>query len=248
MSKPEKPQKKAQFQEKPPKPNSFEKAKTGIDGFDDMTNGGIPKGSIVVLSGSPGSGKTIFCLQFIYNGLMKFNENCILVLLEESKEDVLETATKFGWDLKKFIENKKLVILSITLYDFEVLKNNIEDAIRSINASRLVIDPGVIFKLFFEKELEARKNIVALGRIIKKYNCTTLITSEMSLETNASLYGLEEYVADGVVLMYHSRVKNKFVRSLAIVKMRNTKISEQLKPLSITTDGIKVHIDSELFQ
>ena len=91
---------------------------------------------------------------------------------------------------------------------------NIDDAIRSINARRIVIDPGVIFKLFFEKELEARKNIVALGKVLKRRKCTTIITNELSIDLTSSLYGLEEYVADGVILLYHTRVKNKFIRSL----------------------------------
>ncbi|MBI2597939.1 MAG: hypothetical protein HYW50_01955 [Candidatus Diapherotrites archaeon] len=225
----------------------IEKIKSGIAGFDEMLRGGIPVGSLVVLSGSPGSGKTIFCLQFIYTGISKYNENCVLVLLEESKEEIFETGLEFGWDFEEFVKKKTLKVLTVNLYDFEILKNNIEDAIRSIDAKRLVIDPGVIFKLFFEKELDARKNIVALGKIIKKRKCTTIITNELSVEIGSSLYGLEEYVADGVVLLYHTRVKNKFIRSIAIVKMRNTQIMEQLKPLSITTSGIQVHIDSELF-
>jgi len=231
----------------PNKIHELLKIKSGIPGFDEMLNGGIPVGSVVVLSGSPGSGKTIFCLQFIYAGLSRFDENCVLVLLEESKEEIFETALEFGWDLNKFVELKKLKVLTVSLYDFEILKNNIDDAIRSINAKRIVIDPGVIFKLFFEKELEARKNIVALGRVLKRRKCTTIITNELSLDLTSSLYGLEEYVADGVVLLYHTRVKNKFIRSLAVVKMRNTKISEQLKPISISSVGIKVHIESELF-
>ena len=224
-----------------------EKAKSGVPGFDDMLRGGIPRGSLVVLSGSPGSGKTIFCLQFIYTGLSQFNENCVLILLEESKEEIFETVKEFGWDFEVFVKQKKLKILSVNLYDFEILKNNIEDAIRSIEAKRVVIDPGVLFKLFFEKELDARKNIVALGQILKKRACTTIITNELSTDINSSLYGLEEYVADGVVLLYHTRVKNKFVRSIAVVKMRNTQISEQLKPVSITKAGIQVHVESELF-
>ena len=231
-----------------PKKNSeVVKIKSGIPGFDEMLQGGIPIGSVVVLSGSPGSGKTIFCLQFINAGLTKYNENCVLVLLEESKEEIFETALEFGWDLNKFVELKRLKVLTVSLYDFEILKNNIDDAIRSIGARRIVIDPGVIFKLFFEKELEARKNIVALGKVLKRRKCTTIITNELSLDSSSSLYGLEEYVADGVILLYHTRVKNKFIRSLAVVKMRNTKISEQLKPISISSNGIRVHIESELF-
>ena len=110
-----------------------------------------------------------------------------------------------------------------------------------------MIDPGVIFKLFFDRELDARKRIVALGKMLKRIGCTSIITNEISLDRMTSLYGLEEYVADGVILMYHTKVKNRFVRSIAVLKMRNTKISEQLKPIQIDNGGITVLVKGEIF-
>ena len=138
-------------------------------------------------------------------------------------------------------------IVTVELYDFERLKNVIEDTIRSIGAKRVVIDPGVIFRLFFDRELDARKRIVSLGKMLKKIGCTTIITNEISLDKISSLYGLEEYVSDGVILLYHTKLKNRFVRSIGILKMRNTVISEQLKPIQITSKGIKVLSKAELF-
>ncbi len=138
-------------------------------------------------------------------------------------------------------------IVAIELYDFERLKTTIEDTVRSIGAKRVVIDPGVIFKLFFERELDARKRIVSLGKMLKRIDCTTIITNEISLDKMVSLFGLEEYVADGVILLYHTKMKNYFVRSIGILKMRNTEISEQLRPIKITDSGVKVLVRAELF-
>ncbi|MFH1588080.1 MAG: ATPase domain-containing protein [Candidatus Diapherotrites archaeon] len=229
------------------KPVEFKKMKSGISGLDELLDGGIPEGNLVVLSGDPGSGKTVFCWQFLYEGVTKYNENGVYISLEESVDAILEGAMEFGWDFQKLIDSGKMKIVVVELYDFDRLKNLIEDTIRSINAKRVVIDPGVIFRLFFERELDARKRIVSLGKMLKEIDCTTIITNEIALDKTTSLYGLEEYVADGVILLYHTRHDNRFIRSIGILKMRNTKISEKLKPIRITTDGVEILIKSELF-
>lgn len=225
-----------------------ERVKTGVPGLDDMMDGGIPKGNLVVLSGDPGSGKTVLCWQFIYEGISKYNEPAAYVSLEETEETIYESAIQFGWDLKSFVKEGKLVIVTVELYDFERLKAAIEDNVRKINAKRVVIDPGVIFRLFFDMELDARKRIVSLGKMLKAIGTTTVITNEISLDKLTSLYGLEEYVADGVVLLYHTKIKNRFVRSIAVLKMRNTDITEALRPVKITDQGITVLDKSELFE
>lgn len=226
----------------------IDRTKSGVPGLDEMMGGGLPKGNLVVLSGDPGSGKTVFCWQFLYEGATKYDEPGVYVSLEETEEAIVTGALEFGMDFREMIENNKLKIITIELYDFERLKSAVEDTIASINAVRVVIDPGVIFRLFFDRELEARKRIVSLGKMLKRIGCTTIITSEITLDNIKGLYGLEEYVADGVILLYHTKLKNKFVRSVGVLKMRNTEISEQLKPLKITNSGIKVLSKAELFE
>ena len=235
----------AQKQEKVP--GEVDRIKSGVAGLDEIVNGGIPRGNLVVISGDPGSGKTVLCWQFLHEGITKYGENGVYVSLEETEQSIFEGASEFGWDLKKLINEKKLVIITVELYDFERLKAAIEDNVKAVNAKRLVIDPGVIFRLFFERELDARKRIVSLGKMLKGLNVTTIITNEISLDRESSLYGLEEYVADGVVLLYHTRLKNRFIRSIAVLKMRNTEIMETLKPLKIGSDGVRILAKAELF-
>lgn len=230
-----------------PQKTEYERVKTGIPGLDEMMNGGFPRGNLVVVSGDPGSGKTVLCWQFIYTGITVYNENAVYVSLEETEQTIYEGAAEFGWDLRKLVKEGRLLIITVELYDFERLKAAIEDNIRTIKAKRVIIDPGVIFRLFFERELDARKRIVSLGKMLKALGMTTIITNEINSEKMSSLYGLEEYVADGVVLLYHTRIKNRFVRSMGILKMRNTEITETLKPVKIAGDGIKVLAKSELF-
>src|SRR3989339_602708 len=92
------------------KKNTDERTLTGIPGLDSLIGGGIPRGNLVVLSGDPGSGKTVFCWQFLYEGITKYNENAVYVSLEETEETILEGAEKFGWDLKELIDKKKMKI------------------------------------------------------------------------------------------------------------------------------------------
>ncbi|HIH16252.1 MAG TPA: AAA family ATPase [Candidatus Diapherotrites archaeon] len=225
-----------------------ERTQTGIPGFDALCNGGIPKGSLIVLSGDPGSGKTIFCLQFLHNGVVDFNEPGVYISLEETKEEILNTGSVFGWDFRKLIQDHKIEVNTIELYDFEKLRDAIEDTVARIDAKRVVIDPGVIFRLYFERELDARKRILGLGKMLKRIGATSVITNEISLNKESSLYGLEEYVADGVILLYHTKVDDRFVRSTAILKMRNTKIAERLHPIEITPNGILVASNKDLFE
>ena len=221
---------------------------TGIPGLDDIMGGGIPMGNLVVLSGDPGSGKTIMCIEYLYEGVTKYGENGVYISLEEPQDEIINEAKFFDWDLEKLVKDRKLAIITIELYDFDKLRDTVEDIIERLGAKRIVIDPGVVFRLFFEKELDARKRILSLGKMLKRIGCTAIITNEISLNNTSSLFGLEEYVADGVILLYHTKLEDRFIRSIGILKMRGTKISEKLHPISISKSGIKVLSKQELFQ
>lgn len=224
------------------------RTKSGIPGFDELVGGGIPEGNLIVVSGDPGSGKTNFCLRFLYEGALNYNEPGVYISLEETEQEIIKEAAFFGYDFLNLIKQRKLVVSTISLYDFDKLKNTIEESVESVKAKRMVIDPGVVFRLFFERELEARKTILALGKMLKGMNVTTLITNEISLDKVTSLFGLEEFVADGVILLYHTKLENRFIRSIGVLKMRGTKISEKLHPLDIGPSGIKVLSKQELFE
>jgi len=225
-----------------------ERTKTGVPGLDEILDGGIPRKNLVVISGDPGSGKTGLCLEFLYFGAIKFNEPGVYISLEESEEEIISFAELFGWDIRALIKKGMISIVTVELYDFDKLKNTVEDEISRLHARRLVIDPGVVFRLYFDRELDARKRILSLGRMLKRIGCTTIITNEISLDKVTSLFGLEEYVADGVLLLYHTKLEDRFIRSIGVLKMRGTKISEKLHPVSITKDGIKILANQELFE
>ena len=238
----------AEKEKKSERKKSVGRVKTGVPGLDDILYGGIPKESLVVLSGDPGSGKTVFCVEYLYNGIKEHGEKGVFISLEEDKKEITKMASMFGWDLEDLIETKLLAIETIELYDFDKLKNTVEDLCQKIGAQRLVIDPGVIFRLYFERDLDARKRILTLGKMLKRIGVTSVITNEISLDKTISLFGLEEYVADGVILLYHTKLKDRFIRGIGILKMRGTRISEKLHPIRIDETGLTVLSNQELLE
>jgi KaiC/GvpD/RAD55 family RecA-like ATPase len=224
------------------------RTKSGIPGLDDILFGGFPFNNLIVVSGDPGAGKTILCLQYLYNGIKEFNENGVFISLAQDEQELLETAALFDWDLRPLIEQEKLALETVEVYDFERLQQRIKDLVRKVNAKRLTIDPGVIFRLYFDKELDARKKVVAMGKMLKDLGVTSIITNELNVSQQASLFGLEEYAADGVMLLYHTKIKDRFIRGIGILKMRKSKISEKLHPLRIDENGLSILPEQELFE
>ena len=222
--------------------------KTGVAGLDQLLYGGFPEKSLVLLSGDPGSGKTIMCLQFLHEGATQYGEKGVFISLETPRDVLIDTAAQFGWDFKKLIDQKMIKVETVELYDFDKLKNLVEDTVQSIGASRVVIDPGVIFKLYFESKLKTRKKILDLARMLKDMGCIVLMTNELNL-IGGSVGGFEEYIADGVILLYHSPVyrspvKDYFIRSVCVLKMRGSKIVDRLWPLEISPVGLRVLVSS----
>lgn len=225
-----------------------ERVKTGIDGFDELINGGIPRGNLVVITGSCGTGKTTFGIQFLYKGATEYNEPGVYVSMEETPERIIAEMELYGWDIRGAIRDKKLLIVKTELYKFDALIQTIEDAVDSINAKRIVIDPLSVLSFYSEKELEIRRNIMKLSNLVKKMNLTAIVISEVPEGTEKlSFFGVEEFVADGVVALYYRESGNIFVRYLAIKKMRGTAHSNKLHPMEITSTGIKVFPSEEVF-
>ena len=229
----------------------IQRVKTGVSGLDEMIGGGFPEGSIVVVIGSCGAGKSTVALQYIYNGLVN-GEPCIYISLEEGKDKTLlmEKVVVLSWiDLLE-----KIFLLDISASDIKIsinrIKSELPELIKSFKAKRIVIDSITLLESLFEVESERRTHLFALCKQIIENGATALFTSE-SDKQNAliSRFGLIEYVADGVIsLRYVRSVDTKKVRLvLEVVKMRGTKHSRDVKPYSITDEGIVVYSESEVF-
>jgi KaiC/GvpD/RAD55 family RecA-like ATPase len=123
---------------------------TGVTGLDEMLEGGIPAGHIIAILGSPGTGKSTFALRFIYTGLQK-GESCIYLSLEESEENIIKTASMFGWDLKPYITNQKLILIRLSAMNVKAtlsrVENDLPKLFKSFGVKRLSIDPITLFEI-----------------------------------------------------------------------------------------------------
>jgi KaiC domain protein len=232
----------------------MKKVKTGIPGLDEILNGGIPEKNVVLLSGGPGTGKSIFSQQFLWNGLQN-NEPGIYVALEEHPIQVRQNMLQFGWNVKPFEEKgmfalidaftagvgkskefEKYIVLDLTdLRDFiDVLRQ----AIKDINAKRVVVDS--VTTLYLNKPAFARSIILQLKRVLAGTGCTSLFVSQISVDERGFGGPGVEHGVDGIIRLDLDEINEELKRSLIIWKMRGTSHSLKRHYFEITDNGIKL--------
>jgi KaiC/GvpD/RAD55 family RecA-like ATPase len=230
---------------------------TGIPGFDELVEGGLPEGRAFLVSGGTGTGKTIFATQFLINGA-KMNEPGVYLTLDERPDLIREDMLRFGWNLRSFEDKGLLKIVDGTMaklgipsdeefslpatgFDLDKLLLELMRAIKKIRAKRVVIDSIPALGLNFDNEHEVRKAVLKMVYLLARAGVTTIFTTEINEETKQlSKYGVEEFVADGVVVLHYMGIGTQSNRTLHIRKMRATKHNEDLHPLEITDNGIRV--------
>ena len=231
------------------KPSQVTRVRSGVPGLDDLLQGGIPCNSLVLVTGSCGNGKSTFGMQFLCHGAQYEEEPGIYLTLEEPPKQIIDNACHFGWDVRGLINDKKLNVVEPELYKWESLVTTIEDSVMEIGAKRLVLDSATILGMYFNDQYKIRRSFMDLSRILRKINCTTFMISEREEGANKySVYGVEEFVVDGVIVLYFIKEKNMFMRALAVRKMRSTNHSTKIYPFKIASPGgIKVYPSAEIF-
>jgi circadian clock protein KaiC len=227
----------------------IEKAPTGIPGLDEITYGGLPKGRPTLLCGAAGCGKTLFAMTFLYQGAVEFQEPGVFVAFEERPTDLITNVGSLHYDIQKLIADKKLAIDHIQIdghdieesgdYDLEALFIRLGFAIDSVGAKRVVID--TIETLFgaFDNHAALRSELRRLFEWLKEKGVTAIITGERG-EGSLTRHGLEEYVADCVILL-DNRVQDQLsTRRLRIVKYRGSAHGTNEYPFIINEQGITV--------
>lgn len=279
----------------------MERVKTGIPGFDELVEGGLPKGFNVLLAGAPGTGKTIFGLQYLYNGA-KSGENGIYVSLDSSEKRLKEQALQFGWDfdgLKKDGGDKEgdVLFLEVPVDRVKVnLFDMIEDAIAQTGAKRLVFDNLVNFVInagqfvvplnFMSESEESRKDrfsrysedeaskvsllkgrtmyntappeVLSIKRSaylvvheLETLGTTNLIVTFAKQEGEnqfATADGVSEFACDSIIALYYTLIGAKRVRTLSVLKMRDTSHSPYIHDFEFTGEGVVVKPAEEVYK
>lgn len=241
-----------------------ERVPTGIKGLDDILNGGIPKGSLVLIMGGPGVGKTILATQFLVNGINKFKENGIFATLLENPVNLQKNMAKFGWNLGELEKTEKfrfidasptapppitrlsgeirLGMLSIGRREFSMISliEAIQSRSEEINAQRIVLDSMASLIFQYTDVTQRRKAILDLFEALISSNATCLVTQEQrNLGLEREIQD-EEYLADGVILMQRYQVGKILLRAIQIEKMKRSEIDDQPRPYKITDKGIAI--------
>ena len=231
------------------KPIALQKERTGIPGFDEITRGGLPKGRPTLICGSAGAGKTLFAMEFLVRGATHFNEPGVFISFEETDEELATNVASLGFDLNELVAEKKLVLDYVFIerseieetgeYDLEGLFLRLGHAIDSIGAKRIVLDTLEALFSALPNEAIIRAELRRLFRWLKEKGVTAVITCERG-EGTLTRYGLEEYVADCVILLDH-RVQNQIsTRRMRIVKYRGTSHGTNEYPFLIDEKGFSV--------
>lgn len=225
------------------------RVKTGIKGFDELVEGGVPKGSFVLLSGVTGTGKSIFGMNFLVHGANS-DEPGLYISLEEGYEANKVQMNQFGWDLDALQKSGKLLILQPKIYDFDKLVESIQDSIVAMGAKRVVIDSISVLQLYFEDKFKTRRNILDLAKTMKGMGVTTVAICEVDEESmQLSREGVEEFVSDGVVVMHLDKKENFLKRAISIRKMRATNHSLKIHPVQIKKPtGMIIYPFEETFE
>ena len=238
----------------------------GIPGLDDILDGGIPKGRIVLIMGGPGSGKTVLCSQFLINGIDKYQENGIFITLEEDPIYLHEEMAQFGWNFKEIEESGKLKIIDASPYrlsnnekdlgklsigsrEFSIISliEAIQSYVEKNDAKRLVVDSLCSMILQYPEPMQKRSAMLELIEGLAKTKATCLITQELKSEGIGRDFQDEEYLAHGVILLQTFQVGKIFKRSIQIKKMRRTSVDNQPRQYEITGKGIEVFPKEGIF-
>jgi len=217
--------------------------KTGIQGFDDLLKGGLKEASSILVAGAPGTGKTIFAMQFLVEGAKK-GEAGIYITLEENPDDLRDYAQSFGWDIAHYEKEGLITFVQESVSQKKFLGNSTPLAlIKRKLIKRVVIDSITLFEhahILGERDL--REDILEFIAEMKSSKVTLFATAEKSIvRLDDFKYSPEDFLFDGLIILIKVRKGNSYEHCITVQKMRGQDHSLNIVPLKITEKGIKVY-------
>ncbi|MFH1404273.1 MAG: ATPase domain-containing protein [Candidatus Altiarchaeota archaeon] len=241
---------------------------TGIEGLDELLEGGFPRGRVILLAGDCGTGKSILSTQFLHNGALKYDEPGVLVSLEQSPRMLKQDMGFMGFDLEKMEEEGKLVIIDASLsgvsgkseksefklspdqFSLDSILALIKEASDKIGAKRAVVDSFSALDSILETKKvhvgtglkeDVRLAILGINYKLQEMGLTSLLISDILDDGKLSKHGIEEFMVDGVITLHYKAVGSDSGRHLMIKKMRSTRHSENINMIEFERGrGIKV--------
>jgi circadian clock protein KaiC len=231
---------------------SRERCATGIQGLDDILGGGIPRGNMILISGTVGTGKTTLCLEFLVRGA-EHGERCLFLSVTEAANKLIQNLATFEFFRPELVTSGQLVFVDVpviydklgldreelTAEDLDLLVLTIEGLVKELGAKRVVLDSLTSVCYRIRREERIRDFMLKLSQTLSDRDCTTLLVSEVGQTPGRlSLYGVEEAIVDGVILLGNTRRQGDIIRVLQIVKMRGTAHSRAQYVVELTPIGV----------
>jgi circadian clock protein KaiC len=225
------------------------KAPSGIQGLDEITHGGLPRGRTTIVCGGPGCGKTMLGIEFLVRGALEFNEPGVIMAFEETPQDMARNVASLGFDIQDLADKKKLFLDYVYVepsqiqetgeYDLEGLFIRLQNAVNTVGAKRIMLDTVEALFGGFSNPGVLRAEFRRLFRWLKDHRLTTIVTAERG-EGTLTRQGLEEYVSDCVILLDHRINDQISARRLRIVKYRGTRHGADEYPFLIDERGMSI--------
>ena len=224
------------------------KTATGIHGFDEITDGGLPTARPSLVCGPPGTGKSIFAMQFLVNGATRFAEPGVFLTFEESADELVANVRSLGFDIDGLTRDGRLLVDALPLepqsvqtgeFNLEALMVRLAWAVEQIGAKRVAIDNVEALFIAFDRPALVRSELRRLFRWLKDHDLTTVITAERG-EDMLTRHGMEEYLSDCVVLLDHRVVHDVATRRMRVLKYRGSTHGRNEYPFLIGADGFEV--------
>ena len=224
----------------------------GIGGLDQMIQGGVPERSLMVVMGSAGTGKTTFGLQFLRESLAS-GDSAVYITLEESAEAVEKAAKEKGWPFDEYVDAGRLAIVDIDPIEMAnsltSIRNDLPRLISEFGADRLVLDSVSLLEMMYDDQAKRRTEVFDFTKALKEAGITTMLTSEASeADPYTSKHGIIEYLTDAVFVLRYVRSEFGETRlAVEIQKIRNANHSRETKPYEITSEGLSVYRQADIF-
>ena len=225
-----------------------ERCHSGIEGFDDLCEGGFVRNSVNCIVGGPGSGKTIFLLQFLYNGVTLYKENGVYVSFEEDVQELYKDGLKVGLTIEEHDRNNEIKIVKISPYTtLSELKKELTFLTARYDVKRICFDPVNLFGKSEEKDSKIRMMLVDMTSLLKRFDVTTLLSAETTtgdVEEIGIVSSADDginhvkFLSDSLVHLHSSGLGGVSDRAVRIVKMRRTNHTRGPVPMQITNKGI----------
>ena len=221
---------------------------TGIQGFDEITDGGLPRGRTTLVMGGPGCGKTVFALQSLVNGARRTKEAGLFVAFEESTRQIVANAATFGWDLPA-LEKKKLFFLDARLspevvkageFDLVGMLNVLRAKAEEIHAKRIVFDGIDVLLGLLDDPVAERREIYRIRDWLSQTGLTGIITQKVSGSEADQRYGFLQFMVDCVVVLRHQVVDGSAFRNLRVMKYRGSGFAGDEFPITLTNEGMQL--------